>query len=77
MLRDMGFTHATGIDSGAEAARCCKQKGPGAARRRVPDQLGWLNWILLQLFRFDVSTPRKIKPPFGISALVLATPALA
>ena len=35
----------------------------------------WLNWVLLRLFEFDVWTAPGLHPPFGISALVMATPA--
>jgi SAM-dependent methyltransferase len=33
----------------------------------------WLNWVLTLLFRFDVATAPWVRPPFGVSALVVAT----
>jgi SAM-dependent methyltransferase len=33
----------------------------------------WLNRILSRLFRFDVRTAPRLRPPFGVSALVVAT----
>lgn len=35
----------------------------------------WLNRILFRLFRLDVRTAPLVRPPFGVSALVVATPA--
>jgi len=34
----------------------------------------WLNWFLLSLFGLDVRTARRLRPPFGVSMLVVATP---
>lgn len=33
----------------------------------------WLNRVLHRLFRFDVRTAPRLRPPFGVSALVVAT----
>jgi SAM-dependent methyltransferase len=33
----------------------------------------WLNRMLLPLFRLDVRTAARLRPPFGVSALVVAT----
>jgi SAM-dependent methyltransferase len=35
----------------------------------------WLNAILSRVFNFDVSTASRLRPPFGVSALVVATSA--
>jgi SAM-dependent methyltransferase len=32
----------------------------------------WLNWILTRLFRLDVATAPWVRPPLGVSALVVA-----
>jgi len=32
----------------------------------------WLNWALTLVFRFDVTTAPWVRPPFGVSALVVA-----
>jgi SAM-dependent methyltransferase len=37
---------------------------------------GWLNKLLLTLFLLDVRTAARLKPPIGVSALVVATPSL-
>jgi SAM-dependent methyltransferase len=34
---------------------------------------GWLNRALITVFRFDVKTAPWLRPPFGVSALVVAT----
>ena len=34
----------------------------------------WLNWILLRLFLLDIKTARRLRPPFGVSILVVVTP---
>jgi SAM-dependent methyltransferase len=34
---------------------------------------GWLNRVLITVFRFDVKTAPRLRPPFGVSALVVAT----
>jgi SAM-dependent methyltransferase len=34
----------------------------------------WLNWVLLRLFGVDVKTARRLRPPFGVSMLVIVTP---
>jgi SAM-dependent methyltransferase len=34
---------------------------------------GWLNRALTLLFRFDVKTASRLRPPIGVSALVIAT----
>jgi SAM-dependent methyltransferase len=33
----------------------------------------WLNRVLIAVFRFDVETAPRLRPPFGVSALVVAT----
>jgi hypothetical protein len=33
----------------------------------------WLNRMLIPLFRLDVRTAARLRPPFGVSALVVAT----
>jgi SAM-dependent methyltransferase len=38
---------------------------------------GWLNRILLPLFLFDIRTANWLKPPVGVSALVVAAPSAA
>jgi SAM-dependent methyltransferase len=38
---------------------------------------GWLNRMLITLFRFDVETAPRLQPPFGVSALVVATRSLS
>jgi len=35
---------------------------------------GWLNTILSPLFLFDIRTAALLRPPFGVSALVVAVP---
>ena len=35
---------------------------------------GWLNSLLLPVFQFDVRTAGWLRPPIGVSALVVATP---
>jgi hypothetical protein len=34
---------------------------------------GWLNHVLTTVFRLDVKTAPRLRPLFGVSALVLAT----
>jgi SAM-dependent methyltransferase len=34
---------------------------------------GWLNHVLTTVFRLDVKTAPRLRPPFGVSALVIAT----
>ena len=34
---------------------------------------GWLNRLLISVFRLDVETAPRLQPPFGVSALVVAT----
>jgi hypothetical protein len=35
---------------------------------------GWLNKLLLPIFLFDIRTAARLRPPVGVSALVVAAP---